>query len=217
MFESNAMISFNTLNDFQQFYDDFDFYGGWRITDSPINERGNLVRNSSYIILLRELFNRKHLFRRSVSIGELVSFVDNYYLLYKLIDKLKKRIPEEKLKKARLYSEYRVFMSKNRRVDFIFEYEDKLLLLEFRISNTFPNISNIWQKKEAELLIYKELLSNYLPDDKEIFIYAFIGMPEYQGNKRIIKHAAYNENNLEHLAKYIDLFIFQKRGDYLIE
>lgn len=209
MLTENSMVSFNNFSNFYSFYEDLNIYSPWRITDAPINERGELVRNACYINTFRRLFNEKHLFRRAVSIGELVSFTDNYYLFKKVIDELKNILSAEEFNKFSLFSEYRIKMSKNRRIDFILVYKTKVLLLEFRISNTFPNISNIWQRKEAELLIYKELLKNYISREYNLLIYAFIGMPEYDKKQPIPKHIKYNEDNVAHLAKYIKQFMVE--------
>ncbi len=211
MFNENSMISFQAPTEFSKFYEELSI-NGWKITDEYVNDRGQAIRHSSYAETFRKLFDEKHLFRRKLSIGELVSFVDNYYLINKLLLILKDTLSKEKYDKIKLFSEYRIIMSKNRRIDFILEYEEKVLLLEFRISNKFPNVSSTWQRKEAELLIYKELVNNYLPKRKDIFIYAFIGMPEYSLNVPIKKHIIYNNNNLEHLAKYINMFIVSERS-----
>ncbi len=207
MLSEDSMKSFSNFNEFYQFYDELNIYNPWRITNEPINDRGERVRNSYYTNVFRNLFNEKHLFRRSVSVGELVSFTDNFYLIKKVIDELSSILSEKEFNEFSLYSEYRIRMSKNRRIDFILVYKKKVLLLEFRISNTFPNISNIWQRKEAELLIYKELLKNYINRDYNVYIYAFIGMPEYMNKQPVPKQVKYNDDNTKHLAKYIKQFI----------
>ncbi len=206
MFSENSMISFNSPSNFLSFYEGLNIKD-WKMSDDFINDRGYAIRDTSYGKTFKKLFNDKHLFRRKLSVGELVSFVDNFYLVNKLMLILKDMLREDEYKKLKLFSEYRIILSKNRRIDFILEYEERILLIEFRISNRFPNVSSIWQRKEAELLIYKELINNYLPKRKETYIYAFIGMPEYTMNAPVEKHINYNNNNLEHLAKYINMFI----------
>jgi len=210
MFTENSMISFDSPKNFFSFYNDLKIKD-WKISDEFVNDRGYAIRDTSYGITFKKLFNDKHLFRRKLSVGELVSFVDNFYLVNKLMLMLKDSLTNDEYSKLKLFSEYRILLSKNRRIDFILEYEDRILLIEFRISNRFPNVSNIWQRKEAELLIYKELINNYLPKRKDTYIYAFIGMPEYSMNAPVEKHINYNNNNLEHLAKYINMFIVSNK------
>lgn len=205
-FQTESMLFFDSLYDLEVFYQKFPIYQKWKITDQDINIRGNSVRNADYINYFKDKFNEKGLFRRSVSIAELVSFVDGYYIMKKIIEKLKNEITLSQFINVSLVSEYRIKMSKNRRIDFIFIYKSKILLVEFRITNKFPNQGSIWQRKETELLIYKELLTNYIKD-KEIYIYAFLGMPEHKNNQLIEKNIKYNENNIGHFVEYIKTFI----------
>ncbi len=209
MLKEDSMLYFEDLFAFRRFYSDFNIYGTWRITGEDINSRGERVRHAPYIERLREIFNGKKLFRKSVSIAELVSFVDGYYIFDKIVRELRNELAPSTFEKISLISEYRIKLSKNRRIDFILIYEKKLLLIEFRISNTFPNVSNVWQRKETELLIYKELLGNYINSHYRIHIYAFIGMPEYVGKDPISKQIKYNNDNIRYFVEYIKEFIIK--------
>lgn len=205
-FQSESMIYFRDLHELEDYYEKFKIYQKWKITDEDVNIRGNIVRNADYIKFFRNKFNEKNLFRRSVSIAELVSFIDSYYLMRKIIVKLRQEITTIEFTNFSLVSEYRIKMSKNRRIDFMFLYKSKILLVEFRITNKFPNQGSTWQRKETELIIYKELLTNYIKD-KEIYIYAFLGMPEYKNNQKIVKNIKYNDTNIGHFVEYIKSFI----------
>jgi len=211
MFEKQSMLSFKGVNDFLCFYEGLNIYGHWRITDQKTNDRGEKVRSASYMNLLRNKFNEKHLFRRQVSISELISFVDSFYLMTIIFDKLKTMISDDLFNSIEIFCEYRINLSKNKRVDLLLVHKQKVVLIEFRISNTFPNMSSIWQKKTLELIVYKELLSYYIGNTYSIYNYAFIGMPEYTGSKGrdlVPKHYDYNRNNANHLADFLKTYLF---------
>jgi hypothetical protein len=62
-FKDNSMISFDSLDEFNRFYSDFDFYSEWRITTAQNNVRGAIIRDKSYVNRIREMFAEKKLFR----------------------------------------------------------------------------------------------------------------------------------------------------------
>ena len=135
--------------------------------------------------------------------------MDNFYFIDRLIQSLKKKLKTNIIEQIEIFNEYKIPLSKNRRVDYILKYGHNILLVEFRISQDFPNTSNIWQKKELELIVYKELMSNFIPKNISMILYAFIGMPEYNGNEQIVKHKKYNTDNLEHLAEYVCQYLIR--------
>ena len=208
------MISFDCVLDFFDFYKDLNIYEEWKLLDTSNNARGAAIYSKRYTEYLRELFSKKNLFRRNVSIAEIVSWLDNFILVKRIISKLKDELPLNVLGNIRLHCEYKIELSKSRRIDFVFQYKCNILLVEFRFSDKFPNLSNVWQKKEIELIIYKELLMNYLPRDYRVFVYAFIGMPEYSGKTPLLKHIKYNNDNINHICKYIASYLVNfKEGE----
>lgn len=211
-FKDNSMVSFGSLDGFKSFYYDFDFYSDWKITTARNNLRGEVIRDKPYVNRIRELFAEKKLFRRNISIAEIVSILDSYSIMMRAFDKLKALCNNEEWSAIKLHSEYKIYFSKNRRIDFVLEYEERLLLIEFRVSNIFPNVSTIWQKKENELLVYKELLNNYLSDSYKIHLYAFIAMSEYEGRKPIPKHIKYNDDNARFFAEYVYEFVISRKN-----
>ncbi|TVP96603.1 MAG: hypothetical protein EA374_01010 [Acholeplasmatales bacterium] len=208
-FGKDAMLSFSNYNEFWEFYHSLNI-PRWHISTGLLNDRGKYIENRSYTHRLRTIFNEKKLFRRNVAIAEIVSWLDSYLILRRLLHLLRGMLKEDVLMKMKIHCEYRIEMSKNRRVDFIFEYADRILLAEFRLSDKFPNVSNMWQKKELELIIYKELLGNYLPTKVKVLIFAFIGMPEIEQGQMIEKNIKYNEENIEFFARYITQYLFQQ-------
>lgn len=207
MLKNNSMLYFEKLEDFQMFYDSLDVYGKWVIQTGKMNDRGRLIENKIYTKVLRELFMQKKLFRRNVSIAEIVSFLDEYVFIERIIKNLKSKLDEKKYQLIKLYLEYKIPFSKNRRIDMIFEFKDKILVVEFRLSMDFPNQSGMWLKKEIELIIYKELLKNFLGENYRIYLYALIGMPEYHQNKMIEKNVVYNSNNISYFVDYLITYL----------
>ena len=129
-------------------------------------------------------------------------------LINRLIDVLRMNLDSTDFQKISIYTEYMIQMSKKMRVDYVLEYGDSLLLIEFRTVNNFEKIRPTWQKKFQELLIYKELMNYYL-QHKKILLYGFIAMYEYDSNKPINKHIEYNQNQINYLAEYIKRYLLK--------
>ncbi len=204
----NAMISFQKPSEFDDFYESLSIHGGWRVQSGLMNQRGESIKDTAYVNYLRKLFMNKNLFRRNVSIAEIVSFLDGYEFLSRILKSLKSKVASNIYDSVQIHLEYKIPYSKNRRVDFIFEYNDQILLTEFRLSADFPNQSGMWQKKEIELIIYKELMTNFL-NNKSIYLYAFIGMPEYLKLQKISKNILYNDNNVEFFVDYLVTYLLK--------
>jgi len=209
MFSENSMLHFKTPHHFKAFYRSLALPEQWRITTEDMNYRGQRIYKEQYVLRLKHLFNKKKLFRRSVSIAEVVSFLDSYYIIEKVTNNLQRMLNRQDFLDLSMCAEYKIRYSKNRRIDYVYLYGNSILIVEFRLSNSFPNVSNVWQRKETELLIYKELLRNYIPDEKRIIIYAFIAMPEYDGATPLYKQIKYNNENARFFAEYIHEFLIK--------
>ncbi len=212
--KNDALAFFKEPNDFNRFIYQFDIYNGWKIGKGTMNSRGELIRNKSYTRNLKKLFSDKNAFRREVSISEIVSWLDSFVILMRVIEKLRINLSSEEFVKVKIYFEYIIKMSKKMRVDFIIEYEDTLLLLELRMVNNFRKIRGTWSNKKGELLIYKELMNNYIDDKFKILTFAFISLYEYEGREEIIAHSHYNNNQVSFLVEYIQKFMI-KRSEIL--
>ena len=209
MLSKDSMVSFKNPNDYFKFLEELKIPKSWRIETGLLNGRGKMIEEKSYVSKLRKVFNSKKLFRRNVSVAEIVSWLDGFVIIVRTLRELEKSIDKEQFLSLKIYLEYRIEMSKNRRIDYIFEYRNQLLLIEMRLSDRFPNISNVWQKKEIELIIYKELLSNYLSSKFNIIIYALVYMPEYDRNNLLLKNNKYNTDNIGHLSRYIQKYLLK--------
>lgn len=216
--EKDTLIHFKNFGAFNEFYQSLNLYHDWQIQTGTMNERGIQIANKNYGKKLKKLFADRLMFRRALSIAELTSFMDNFFFVSRLAKVLKEKLSEEQFNEIEIFKEYKILMSKNRRIDYLFKYKKAILAIEFRLSSDFPNTSGLWQKKELELIIYKELLRNYIPEDYTIRVYAFVGMPEYRQKVPIDKHLKYNQENIEYFAQYIQYFLVQdqdNRSKYL--
>lgn len=206
--KKDSLLFFENPYKFQNFIDSLEIYNGWKIQKGILNERGKRIEDKLYTKRLRKLFRDKNLFRKEVSLAEVVSWLDNLVIIYKLLDNLKKKIPEETFNNISIYAEYKILLSKKMRVDYMFVYLDMKLLIEMRTVNRFDKIKPAWDKKMHELMVYKELMGNYMVGSN-IRLYAFVALFEFEGGNPIEKHIAYNNNQIEYLSKYILEFVIR--------
>ncbi len=207
--KKDSLGYFESPKEFLQFVDSLDIYNGWRITEGLMNTRGEIIRHKPYANQLREMFNSKKAFRREVSISEIVSWLDSFVIMTRMINVLRETVTNEDYNDIKIYFEYIIKMSKKMRIDFIIEYKGTLLLLEMRMLDNFRKIKGTWVKKKGELLIYKELIQNYV-EDRRILTFALITLYEYNGKNENLAHINYNNNQVEYLAEYIRKFIIKK-------
>lgn len=207
--KNESLLYFKDPKEFNKFLYSLDVYNEWKITNGTMNYRGESIRNKSYTNYLRERFNSKNMFRRSVSISEIVSWLDSFVIMNRFFDRLHLKINDSDYQDIEIHCEYVIRMSKKMRIDFILSYKDTYLLLEFRMVNNFKRIKSTWDKKKIELLIYKELLENYISRDKRILTYAFISLYEYEGKNLDSIHLEYNNKQVDYLVEYFIEFIIK--------
>ena len=75
-----------------------------------------------------------------------------------------------------------------------------------RTLNGFGRIRSEWNRKFNELIIYKELISNYCNFDS-VRLYAFIALYEYNDNKIFPPHKNYNNNQINFFSQYVIDFL----------
>ena len=209
--ENDSLFHFHNPNDFSKFLDSLDIYNDWKIGKGTMNTRGESIRNKGYTNYLRDKFNSKKMFRRSVSISEIVSWLDSFVIMRRFFDKLRSSIELTEFEEVEVFCEYMIKMSKKMRVDFIIKYRNKILLIEFRMVNNFTKIKTTWNKKKIELLVYKELLENYILEDQKILTFAFVSLYEYDGRILDDIHLNYNNNQVDFLVEYFVEFIIKKQ------
>ncbi len=205
--KNDTLLYFSTPSEFLEFVDALDMYNGWTIRSGTMNSRGRSIRNRSYTNTLKELFSERDLFRKNVSIAEIVSWLDNFVYMKRILDQLEKDVGTKLYRKTEIYVEYKIRMSKMMRIDYVIKYEDKICLLEFRTLDSFNKLRPTWSKKKTELLIYKELMQNYV-FGLHFLTYAFIGLFEYNHSTPIEKHITHNNKQVEYFSKYLRLFMY---------
>lgn len=208
--KEDSLGYFKNPKEYLNFVDKLDIYNGWKINKGFMNARGEVIRNKPYANQLRKMFSDKKAFRREVSISEIVSWLDSFVLVTRLVNKLRENLSVKEYNRIEIYFEYIIKMSKKMRIDFIIKHQDTILLLELRMLDNFDKISGTWRKKKSELLIYKELMYNYIDSDTKIITYAFISLYEFNGKKEVLKHSNYNNNQVNFLAEYIEMFMINR-------
>lgn len=198
---------FSSPKMYVKFIQELDIYNGWKITKGLMNARGEIIRHKSYANHLRKMFSKKKAFRREVSISEIVSWLDSFVIMSRVVEKLRENLETKDFNKIEIYFEYIIKMSKKMRIDFIIKYDDTLLLLELRMIDNFRKLKGTWSKKKSELLIYKELLYNYIDKDTKVLTYALITLYEFNGKEKDLAHYKYNNDQAEYLAEYIRKFM----------
>lgn len=208
--KEDSLGYFSEPKNYVRFIDSLDIYNGWKITKGLMNSRGEVIRHKSYANQLRKMFSVKKAFRREVSISEIVSWLDSFVMMTRVIERLRVTISIEDYNKIEIYFEYIIKMSKKMRIDFVIKYNNSLLLLELRMVDNFKKLKGTWTKKKSELLIYKELMNNYIDDEKRILTYALITLYEFDGKEKIYAHKKYNDDQAQYLAEYIRKFMIDR-------
>lgn len=201
-----SLLFFDCPKELREFVKELDIYNGWKITNGLLNERGKLIQDKKYTNELRDLFREKDFFWKAVSIAEIISWLDNFVIIQRLLDKLEKKLTVAEFNKINISVEYMIKMSKKMRVDYLIIYNDNVLILEMRTVNSFDKIRSTWVKKFHELLVYKELMSYYILN-KKFRLYALIPLYEYNENSRVSKHIINNGKQLDHLVEFIVRYI----------
>jgi hypothetical protein len=205
--KNDSLLYFNSPKGFLEFTDSLNIYKGWKIYSGKMNKRGEMIRDRPYAVQLRELFSQKQMFRKQVSVAEIVSWLDNFLYMRRFLSHLEVAIGTKLFKQTEVFVEYKIKMSKMMRIDYVLQYNDNILLLEFRTLDGFNKIRSTWSKKKTELLIYKELMQNYLLDARYL-TYAFIGLYEYENSSPVPKHIDHNKKQIEYLTKYLRIFMY---------
>lgn len=198
---------FSNPSMFREFVAKEDICQAWKIHRGYMNARGKSIEGKNYTEYFRNLFSEKGFFRRKVSVAEIVSWLDNISLMIRILNELELYVSPDVFKEITIMLEYRIHLSKNMRVDFVLRYGDNIVLLEQRTVSDFEKIRATWQKKISECLVYKELMSYYMPN-YHIVLYAMIMMYEYDNNKPVQKNIDYNNNQVNYFVEYLLSYFF---------
>ena len=205
--KSESLFYFNSPKEFKAFILKLGFIEDWTIKRGLMNRRGFEISDKQYTIFLRNKFKEKGFFRRNVSVAEIVTWLDNFLLVDRFLKELEIQVGTKYYNQLEIFVEYRIRLSKNMRIDYIFKHKEKVCSVEFRTIETFEKIRPTWSKKKSELLIYKEMMLNYSIFDKYL-TYAFIALYEYSKATPIYKHIEYNNNQIKYLSMYLREFMF---------
>lgn len=204
-------LEFNGVYAFEEFVKELHIYNNeWKIRDGLLNDRGKAVQNRRYFKVLRDRFDSLNLFHMKVSLAETVSWLDSFTHVQRIIGKLKETESKANLNEVKILFEYVIEMSKSSRVDVIFKFKNRLCLLEFSTVNKFERVKRAFQQKRVELMIYKDLMLNYLPEDSRIIVLPFIGLYEYHKRHRVESHYYNNVKQAEFAAEYISKFLINE-------
>lgn len=207
--EKDCLLYFKNPDLFKSFIQEFDIMHGWKIESGLMNNRGKAIEDKLYTKKLRDLFSERDLFRKKVSVAEVVSWLDTFVHLDRIINFLKDRIEYSIYKDIEIVIEYVIEMSKMSRVDCIIKYESRICLIEFRTVNKFDRMKAAFDKKRIELMIYKDLMLNYLEPPTKIVLLPFIGLYEYKEKQIAQKHYENNVKNAQFASNYISRYILE--------
>lgn len=207
--KNDALLYFNSPREYLEYFKKLGIFHGWELQQGLLNNRGKFIRDKRYAQRLMNDFDSRDFFYKKVSCAETVSWLDNLELLRRFCILLDKKLDIHIYTKIQIYFEYMIKKSKRMRIDVVFEYEGKLLLLEFRMVDNFEKIKRTWDKKIQETLVYKELMSYYVTNLSNIYVFSLISLYEIYMGKPVKKHIAYNEKQLEFLAEYMISYLIE--------
>lgn len=208
--ENNCLLSFDNPRQYREYLEEIGIYGYWRISSGLMNDRGKLIEEKSYVNILRKIFFDNHLYYKQVSIAEIVSWLDTFVHLNRILNHLIVEQPIEIVSKIQIIIEYKIEMAKLARVDCIIKYNNKYCLLEFRTVNKFEKMKSAYEKKRLELMIYKDLMENYIEYPAKIVVFPFIGLYEFDQNKRVNSHIENNKKTAKYASDYITRYVLNK-------
>ncbi len=203
----STLLYFGNPIEFVNYIHQFETYRKWKIEKGLMNDRGLEIEGTEFSIEVRRLFEEKEMFRKKVSIAEMTTWLDSFVHLERLCNIMIANFNNEQLNQIKVGFEYVVEMSKKSRVDAIIKYKDKYCLFEFSTVNSFYKLKPTFDKKRLELMIYKDMMQNYIEYPSKIICYPFIGLYEYDGNRRIEKYYQNNINNISYAYEYLKTFL----------
>lgn len=203
-----TLLYFGSPVEFIEYIHNFQTFQDWKIQSGLMNDRGWKIEGSDFATEVRTLFKSKDMFRKKVSIAEMATWLDSFIHLERLCNVMIANFTKEQLMQIEIGFEYVVKLSKKSRVDVIIKYKNKYCLFEFSTVNSFNKLKPQYDKKRLELMIYKDMMHNYIEYPSKIICYPFIGLYEYQGEYRKEKYYQNNINNISYAYQYLTKFLF---------
>lgn len=203
----NTLLYFGSPMEFVEYIHQFEIFKEWRIECGLMNDRGSHVAGSAFSIEMRKLFKEKDMFHKKVSIAEMTTWLDTFIHLERLCKLMIANFSIKQLKQIEVGFEYVVELSKKSRVDVIIKYSSKYCLFEFSTVNSFSKLKSAYDKKRLELMIYKDMMQNYIDYPSKIICYPFIGLYEYESGVRQDKFYSNNITNIAYAYQYLKKFL----------
>jgi hypothetical protein len=204
--KENYLLYFDKPINFFEFLKDIEYTSSWKIESGLFNTRGSLVSSKVYFKSLKQLFIERNIFRMKPSIAEIISWLDSFVHISRLLKMLESSLDKNIYEKIEIYFEYVIPMTKGARIDVILKFKKTYFILETTCVDKFEKMKNAYNRKGSELLIYKEYLK-YNDHEIKVFIYPLISIYEYHKNQLLDKHQKYNVKNIEYLKNYIINFL----------
>jgi hypothetical protein len=193
--------------EFVKYIHKFEVYKDWRIENGLMNDRGYKVGESDFFMEMRNTFRSKDMFYKKVSIAEMTTWLDSFIHLERLCKLMIANFNIDKLNEIEIGFEYVVKMSKKSRVDAIIKYRGKYCIFEFSTVSSFNKLKPTFDKKRLELMIYKDMMHNYIEYPSKIICYPFIGLFEYNDEERNEKYFNNNIKNISYAYDYLKNFL----------
>jgi hypothetical protein len=208
--EKDSLLYFNNPLEFIKYIHRFEVYKDWKIESGLMNDRGGKVANSDFFKEIRRLFELKGVFRKKVSVAEMVTWLDTFVHLERLFNIIIANYDNDYIKDIKIGFEYVVQMSKKSRIDCVIKYRNNYCLFEFTTVNKFTKLKASFDKKRIELIIYKDMMYNYISNKSKIICYPFVGLFEYHDGIRNNKFYINNKNNIAYAYDYLKAYILIK-------
>lgn len=202
------LLLFESPLDFKTWMKEYNIANNWNIEHGLMNNRGKAIVDSSYYLKLSQIFNAKKMFRRKVSVAEVVTWLDSFVHIERIINDINEKIDNNSYNYEIIF-EYVIEMSKKSRVDCIFRNKktNAMCLVEFTTVDSFEKLSNKYKSKRLELMIYKDLMMNYISD--RIVVFPFVGIFEWKYKKLVKKNYDYNIAQSKFASEYIYKYVIK--------
>lgn len=181
----------------------------WWIFNKTMEERKNAICDKEYYKTLATKAKENEM---NNSPEEIISWLDGISMLYESL-RYSRDNEEDFLKDLRIIGELYIPYS-NCRADNVLVMDNKILIIEFTYKATFQNRKEKYEEKLNQVMFYKELLSNALPEHIKIATYSFpievetdkCDKPKLVESVKVKKKVYANHDNCYYLGRYINDF-----------
>ena len=207
--KNKSLLYFSNPVEFINYINQIEIYKEWKIESGYMNDRGSKITESKYFRDMRWLFDEKNIFRKKVSIAELTTWLDTFIHLERILTLLIANYPNKILSKIEISFEYVIDMSKQSRVDTIIKFNNNYILFEFSTVSNFTKMKSAFDKKRLELLLYKDMMANYIDYPSKLVLFPFIGLYEFNNSVLEDKHYQNNKKQAAYAYEYIKKYVLK--------